>query len=81
MGSQDISNALKANLIILGQATPRLAYLQHWEWLWLRDRQGENFKVAAIIGDGALTGGMALEAINHAGHLPNTNPTGGSQRQ
>jgi len=38
-----------------------------------RDMKGENFKVAAIIGDGALTGGMALEAINHAGHLPNTN--------
>ncbi|MBE9216671.1 1-deoxy-D-xylulose-5-phosphate synthase [Plectonema cf. radiosum LEGE 06105] len=38
-----------------------------------RDIKGENFKVAAIIGDGALTGGMALEAINHAGHLPNTN--------
>lgn len=38
-----------------------------------RDRQGEDYKVCAIIGDGALTGGMALEAINHAGHLPNTN--------
>jgi 1-deoxy-D-xylulose-5-phosphate synthase len=38
-----------------------------------RDSQGENFKVVSIIGDGALTGGMALEAINHAGHLPNTN--------
>ena len=37
-----------------------------------RDAKGEDFKVAAIIGDGALTGGMALEAINHAGHLPNT---------
>ncbi|MDB9316027.1 1-deoxy-D-xylulose-5-phosphate synthase [Spirulina sp. CS-785/01] len=37
-----------------------------------RDRQGEDYKVAAVIGDGALTGGMALEAINHAGHLPNT---------
>ena len=37
-----------------------------------RDMQGEDYKVAAIIGDGALTGGMALEAINHAGHLPNT---------
>lgn len=37
-----------------------------------RDLKGENFKVAAIIGDGALTGGMALEAINHAGHLPKT---------
>ncbi|MDS3860612.1 1-deoxy-D-xylulose-5-phosphate synthase [Thermosynechococcaceae cyanobacterium BACA0444] len=38
-----------------------------------RDHQGENYKVVAIIGDGALTGGMALEAINHAGHLPQTN--------
>ncbi len=38
-----------------------------------RDLKGENFKVVAIIGDGALTGGMALEAINHAGHLPHTN--------
>jgi 1-deoxy-D-xylulose-5-phosphate synthase len=37
-----------------------------------RDLKGENFKVAAVIGDGALTGGMALEAINHAGHLPHT---------
>jgi 1-deoxy-D-xylulose-5-phosphate synthase len=38
-----------------------------------RDAQGEDHKVVAVIGDGALTGGMALEAINHAGHLPNTN--------
>jgi len=38
-----------------------------------RDQKGENFKCVAIIGDGALTGGMALEAINHAGHLPKTN--------
>ncbi|MBD2087080.1 1-deoxy-D-xylulose-5-phosphate synthase [Trichocoleus sp. ST-U3] len=38
-----------------------------------RDLKGENFKVVAVIGDGALTGGMALEAINHAGHLPKTN--------
>ena len=34
-----------------------------------RDLKGENFNVVAIIGDGALTGGMALEAINHAGSL------------
>lgn len=38
-----------------------------------RDLAGDDFKVVAVIGDGALTGGMALEAINHAGHLPNTN--------
>jgi 1-deoxy-D-xylulose-5-phosphate synthase len=34
-----------------------------------RDLRGEQFKVVAIIGDGALTGGMALEAINNAGAL------------
>jgi 1-deoxy-D-xylulose-5-phosphate synthase len=38
-----------------------------------RDLMGETYKCVAIIGDGALTGGMALEAINHAGHLPKTN--------
>jgi 1-deoxy-D-xylulose-5-phosphate synthase len=37
-----------------------------------RDARGESFKSVAVIGDGALTGGMALEAINHAGHLPKT---------
>lgn len=38
-----------------------------------RDMKGENFKAVAVIGDGSLTGGMALEAINHAGYLPKTN--------
>ena len=37
-----------------------------------RDARGEDFHCVAVIGDGALTGGMALEAINHAGHLPRT---------
>ena len=37
-----------------------------------RDRQGLDHKCVAVIGDGALTGGMALEAINHAGHMPDT---------
>lgn len=33
-----------------------------------RDLKGEDHKVIAVIGDGALTGGMALEALNHIGH-------------
>lgn len=33
-----------------------------------RDFKGEKNKVVAIIGDGALTGGMAFEALNHIGH-------------
>ena len=32
-----------------------------------RDLKGENNSVIAVIGDGSLTGGMALEALNHAG--------------
>jgi 1-deoxy-D-xylulose-5-phosphate synthase len=34
-----------------------------------RDLRGEKFSVVAVIGDGALTGGMALEALNNAGAL------------
>jgi len=33
-----------------------------------RDLKGETYHVVAVIGDGALTGGMALEALNHIGH-------------
>ncbi|UFT97725.1 1-deoxy-D-xylulose-5-phosphate synthase [Radiobacillus kanasensis] len=33
-----------------------------------RDLKGESHYVVPIIGDGALTGGMALEALNHIGH-------------
>ncbi|MDR5658184.1 1-deoxy-D-xylulose-5-phosphate synthase [Serpentinicella sp. ANB-PHB4] len=32
-----------------------------------RDLKNEKNAVVAVIGDGALTGGMALEALNHAG--------------
>ena len=32
-----------------------------------RDIRNENYNVVAVIGDGALTGGMALEALNDAG--------------
>ncbi len=34
-----------------------------------RDKLGKSNRVAAIIGDGSLTGGMALEALNNAGAL------------
>src|SRR6202051_1272262 len=32
--------------------------------------RGEQRRVVAVIGDGALTAGMAFEALNHAGSLP-----------
>lgn len=34
-----------------------------------RDRKGENRRVISVIGDGAMTAGMAFEALSHAGHL------------
>jgi len=34
-----------------------------------RDLSGDDYQVIAVIGDGAITAGMALEALNHAGHL------------
>jgi 1-deoxy-D-xylulose-5-phosphate synthase len=34
-----------------------------------RDAKGKKNNVIAIIGDGAITGGMAYEAMNHAGFL------------
>jgi len=34
-----------------------------------RDLAGRNNKVLAVIGDGSMTGGVAYEGINHAGHL------------
>jgi len=34
-----------------------------------RDARGGDEQVVAVIGDGSLTGGMAFEALNHAGHL------------
>ncbi|MCM3022817.1 1-deoxy-D-xylulose-5-phosphate synthase [Heyndrickxia ginsengihumi] len=33
-----------------------------------RDLKGESSYIVPVIGDGALTGGMALEALNHIGH-------------
>ncbi|MBL1415678.1 MAG: 1-deoxy-D-xylulose-5-phosphate synthase [Moritella sp.] len=33
------------------------------------DQEDKNRKTVAIIGDGAITGGMAFEALNHAGHI------------
>lgn len=34
-----------------------------------RDKKGEDFHVCALIGDSSLAGGMAMEALNQAGHL------------
>ncbi|QFJ56261.1 1-deoxy-D-xylulose-5-phosphate synthase [Pseudobutyrivibrio xylanivorans] len=38
-----------------------------------RDLAGEDYKVCAVIGDGALTGGLAYEALNNASRLNKSN--------
>jgi 1-deoxy-D-xylulose-5-phosphate synthase len=34
-----------------------------------RELAGDSYHVVAVVGDGGLTGGMAVEALNHWGHL------------
>jgi 1-deoxy-D-xylulose-5-phosphate synthase len=34
-----------------------------------KKKSHSDHKIVAVIGDGSLTGGMAFEALNHAGHL------------
>lgn len=34
-----------------------------------RDRKHEHYRVIAVIGDGAMTGGLAFEGLNNTGHL------------
>jgi 1-deoxy-D-xylulose-5-phosphate synthase len=34
-----------------------------------RDQMNEDFKSIAVIGDGAMTAGLAFEGLNHVGHL------------
>ncbi|MCK4226564.1 1-deoxy-D-xylulose-5-phosphate synthase, partial [candidate division WOR-3 bacterium] len=36
-----------------------------------RDRKGSDYEVVAVIGDGALTGGMAMEGLNQIGYHNN----------
>lgn len=36
-----------------------------------RDIKREDYEVVSVIGDGSITGGMALEGINHLGYLNN----------
>ena len=34
-----------------------------------RKQTGKNYRVVSVIGDGSMTGGLAFEALNNAGHL------------
>jgi len=65
---------------IAGFTDPRESVHDHFHWghastsisaavgmAKARDLAGEQYEVVAVIGDGALTGGMAYEALDHAG--------------
>jgi len=52
-----------------GHASTSLAAALGYEWG--QQLQGKTGHVIALIGDGSLTGGAALEALNFGGHLPN----------
>ncbi|BAD40827.1 1-deoxy-D-xylulose-5-phosphate synthase [Symbiobacterium thermophilum] len=66
---------------IAGFTDPRESVHDHFHWghastsisaavgmAKARDLAGDDYEVVAVIGDGALTGGMAYEALDHAGH-------------
>ena len=40
-----------------------------WACAQARDLLGEDYTVVSVIGDGALTGGMAYEALNNAARM------------
>ncbi|MCF0187153.1 MAG: 1-deoxy-D-xylulose-5-phosphate synthase [Bacteroidaceae bacterium] len=42
-------------------------------YCWARELAKENYKVISVIGDGALTGGLAYEALNNASRLKKSN--------
>src|SRR5918997_1813725 len=46
-----------------------LAVALHYAFDTPRDQLGEDHHVVAVIGDSSLAGGMAMEAVNQAGHL------------
>ena len=59
---------------------PALRSRRRWAWRVAARLQGEDRRAVAIIGDGAMTAGMAFEALNNAG-VDGRQPAGDSQRQ
>ena len=49
--------------------TVQLRFRRGLGWRRARDLLGEDYSVVSVIGDGALTGGMAYEALNNAAQL------------
>jgi len=66
VGFPDIDES-KYDVLNTGHASTSLAFASGMAIA--RDRNGEEFNVISVIGDGALTGGVAFEALNNIGHI------------
>jgi 1-deoxy-D-xylulose-5-phosphate synthase len=66
MGFPDI-NESEYDVLNTGHASTSLAFASGMAIA--RDSAGEDYHIIAVIGDGALTGGLALEALNHIGQV------------
>lgn len=66
MGYPDIFESEYDNLNT-GHASTSLAFASGMAIA--RDKKKEDYNIVAVIGDGALTGGVAMEALNHIGQI------------
>ncbi len=55
--------------MLLMQDTVPILFRQDLGYVHARDILGQKYHVVSVIGDGALTGGMAYEALNNAAEL------------
>ena len=65
----DFRNAVKVTVIHLMQGHSSNSISAGLGYVRARDLLGQNYRVVSVIGDGALTGGMAYEALNNAAEL------------
>ena len=79
-GLSGFPSAARASTTRSGSATPARAISAALGFAAARDRAGEDHTVVAVIGDGALTGGLAFEGLNNAGQLQHR-PARHPQRQ
>lgn len=66
LGFPDIEES-EYDVLNTGHASTSLAFASGMAIA--RDNKNEDYHIVAVIGDGALTGGLALEALNHIGQV------------
>ncbi len=66
-GFRAFRSAPRASTTPLAPPIPAPSFRPHWAWPWPPGIKGEDRRAMAVIGDGAMTAGMAFEALNNAG--------------